>query len=79
MKKSKIGTALIIVSISISVFTLFNHLLEVKTIKECAATPGCMYCIPFWSIASYAIYFVCIVLLIIGIVFLKPKKNNESV
>ena len=79
MNNKKIGITLIIISISITVFTLFNHLLEIKDIKECAATPGCMYCIPFWSIISYFIYLITFILLILGIIFLKPKKTNKSV
>lgn len=79
MNKRKTGLTLIIVSLSIFAFTLVNHLLEVNAMRECAATPGCMYCIPFWSIVSYFIYLITFILLILGIIFLKSKKTNKSV
>ena len=78
MNRKKNGLTLIIVSLSIFAFTLINHLLEVKAMKECAATPGCMFCIPFWSIASFAIYIICIILLLYGVSLISTKNTNKS-
>ena len=78
MNKRKTGLTLIIVSLSVFAFTLINHLLEVKAMRECAATPGCMFCIPFWSIVSIAIYIVCIILLLNGVSLIRTKNTNES-
>lgn len=79
MNKRKTGLTLTIVSLSIFAFTLINHLLEVKAMRECAATPGCMFCIPFWSIASFAIYIICIILLLYGVSLIRTKNTNKSV
>lgn len=78
MNKRKTGLTLIIVSLSIFAFTLVNHLLEVKAMRECAATPGCMFCIPFWSIASFVIYIICIILLLYGVSLISTKNTNKS-
>ena len=78
MNKRKTGLTLIIVSLSIFAFTLINHLLEVKAMRECAATPGCMFCIPFWSIVSFVIYIIGIILLLFGVSLIRTKKTNKS-
>ena len=78
MNKRKTGLTLIIVSLSIFAFTLINHLLEVKAMRECAATPGCMFCITFWSLASFVIYIICIILLLNGVSLIRTKNTKKS-
>lgn len=78
----------LIISISIMsiacflfIFTFINHINELKEIKECANTPGCMYCLPKW-VAGKAImfYFLSLILMLISFAFYilhrKVKKRN---
>ena len=70
MKNKKLitGIILLVLSIAIFVFSLTNHLIELKDMKECADTPGCMYCLPKWvGGTAYLLYFVSIVVLAISI------------
>ena len=79
MNKRKVGLTLTIVSLSVFVFTLVNHILEIRAINECANTPGCMYCIPFWSVFSFFIYLIVLILLLLGLIFLFDNKQKKSV
>ena len=69
------GIILLVLSIAIFVFSLTNHLIELRDMKECANTPGCMYCLPKWvGWTAYLLYFVSIVVLAISITcFIKAK------
>ena len=70
MKNKKLitGIILLVLSIAIFVFSLTNHLIELRDMKECANTPGCMYCLPKWvGGTAYLLYFVSIVVLAISI------------
>lgn len=80
MKKNKfiIGIILLIVVIVLLAITIPNHIKEYIVMKECANTPGCMYCLPKWvGPTSYFIYFISFVLLCISILCLiKFKKKT---
>lgn len=83
MKNKKIitGTILLVLSIAIFVFSLTNHLIELRDMKECANTPGCMYCLPKWvGGTAYLCYFVSTILFGISIfsfvLFVKDKKKK---
>ena len=67
-----------IIGVSLLSYTLINHLLELKDMKECAQTPGCMYCLPKWvGGTAYLLYFVSIVVLAISITcFIKAKTKK---
>lgn len=69
------GIILLVLAISIFVFSLINHLIELNDMKECANIPGCMYCLPKWvGGTAYLLYFVSIVVLAISITcFIKAK------
>ena len=63
------GIILLVLAISIFAFSLINHLIELNDMKECAKTPGCMYCLPKWvGGTAYLLYFVSFILLIISII-----------
>lgn len=83
MKNKKLitGIILLVLSIAILVFSLINHLIELRDMKECANTPGCMYCLPKWvGGTAYLCYFVSAILFGISIflfvLFLKDKKKK---
>ena len=80
MKKNKFitGIILLIVIIVLLAITIPNHIKEYFDMKECASTPGCMYCLPKWvGPTSYFIYFISFVLLCISILCLiKFKKKT---
>ena len=83
MKKTKliISITLMVVSIALFVCSLTNHLIEIQDMKECAARPGCMYCLPKWvGGTAYLCYFVSSLLFGISIflfvLFLKDKKKK---
>lgn len=80
MKKNKFitGIILLIVIIVLLAITIPNHIKEYIDMKECASTPGCMYCLPKWvGPTSYFIYFISFVLLCISILCLiKFKKKT---
>ena len=72
-----------VIGVSILSYTLINHLLELKDMKECAQTPGCMYCLPKWvGPTSYLLYFISAILLLISIIcfisFIKSKKSESN-
>lgn len=79
-KKLIIGIILLVLSIAIFVFSLTNHLIELRDMKECANTPGCMYCLPKWvGGTAYLLYFVSIVVLAISITcFIKAKIKKYN-
>ena len=59
------------------------HVSEIIAMKECAASPGCMYCVPLKSMIASYIYIICVVLLLIAIVLFiiyknKNKQNKEN-
>lgn len=72
-KKFKVFKILGIITISIIICLLSLaiplHVSEIIAMKECAATPGCMYCVPAKSILAFVIYSISFILLIISIVF----------
>ena len=81
MKKNKfiIGIILLIVVIVLLAITIPNHIKEYLTMKECASTPGCMFCLPKWvGPTSYFIYFISFVLLCISIILLIKPKNKVN-
>ena len=85
MKKTKLILSIIFMVIGVSLlsYTLTNHLLELKDMKECAQTPGCMYCLPKWSgPTSYLLYFISSILILISIInfilFIKHKRSKIS-
>jgi len=49
-------------------FAIPLHISEIIDMQECAATPGCMYCIPAKSIFASIIYVISFVLVNIGII-----------
>ena len=58
-------------------------ILELKDMKECAQTPGCMYCLPKWAgPTSYLLYFISSILILISIInfilFIKHKRSKIS-
>lgn len=75
-----LSTLLLVGTITILAYTIPNHIMEIKSMEECANTPGCMFCIPKWvggrATINYVIasvmFFICIIL------FLKNKKNNHA-
>ena len=87
MKKFKIFkilsiVLLIIIVLSLS-FAIPLHVSEIIAMKECAASPGCMYCVPLKSMIASYIYIICVVLLLIAIVLFiiyknKNKQNKEN-
>ena len=80
MKNKKLitGIILLVISITIFVFSLTNHLIELTDMKECANTPGCMYCLPKWvGGTAYLLYFVSIVIFAISLTcFIKAKTKK---
>lgn len=85
MKKTKLILSIIFMVIGISLlsYTLINHLLELNDMKECAQTPGCMYCLPKWAgPTSYFLYFISSILILISIInfilFIKHKRSKIS-
>ena len=76
-KRLIVGIILLVLSVAIFVFSLTNHLIELNDMKECANTPGCMFCLPKWvGGTAYLLYFVSIVLLAISITcFAKAKRT----
>ena len=85
MKKTKLILSIIFMVIGVSLisYTLINHLLELKDMKECAQTPGCMYCLPKWAgPTSYLLYFISSILILISIInfilFIKHKRSKIS-
>ena len=79
MKTKKIiAICLILVVVVLLAITIPNHINEYMDMKECANTPGCMYCLPKWnSPTSYFIYFISFVLLCISIsLFVSFNKNS---
>ena len=83
MKNKKLitGIVLFILSISIFAFTLTNHLIELNDMKECAQTPGCMYCLPKWGVAAFILYFVSFILSIFAVIclvsYVKQRKHIQ--
>lgn len=82
MKKFKIFkilsiVLLIIIVLSLS-FAIPLHVSEIIAMKECGATPGCMYCIPLKSMIASFIYIICVVLLLISIVLFIIYKNKNK-
>ena len=72
-----------ITAVTVLSYTLINHLQELKDMKECAQTPGCMYCLPKWvGPTSYLLYFISAILLLISIIcfisFIKSKKSESN-
>lgn len=72
-----------VIGVSLLSYTLINHLLELKDMKECAQTPGCMYCLPKWvGPTSYLLYFISSILILISIInfilFIKHKRSKIS-
>ena len=72
-----------VIGISLLSYTLINHLLELKDMKECAQTPGCMYCLPKWAgPTSYMLYIISSILILISIInfilFIKHKRSKIS-
>lgn len=70
---------LLVIAIAILVYTLPNHISEVRSMQECANTPGCMFCTPKWvggkAIVNYSITFL--MLLISFLLFFKGIKKKE--
>ena len=82
MKKFKIFkilsiVLLIIIVLSLS-FAIPLHVSEIIAMKECAASPGCMYCVPLKSMIASFIYIICVVLLLIAIVLFIIYKNKNK-
>lgn len=83
-KKFKVFKILGIVTVSIIICLLAIaiplHVSEIIAMQECAATPGCMYCVPAKSMVAVFIYFISFILLIISIIFFvlynTVKKKN---
>lgn len=73
MKKIKAFKILGIITISLVIgllaFAIPLHVSEIIAMNECAATPGCMYCVPAKSILAFTIYIVSFILLNISIIF----------
>lgn len=79
MKTKKIiAICLILIVVVLLAITIPNHINEYMDMKECANTPGCMYCLPKWNgPTSYFIYFISFVLLCISIsLFVSFNKNS---
>ena len=81
-KKIKLFKVLGIITLSITVcllaFAIPLHVSEVIAMQECAATPGCMYCVPGKSIVAFFVYFISFILVNIAIIFFILYKNVKK-
>lgn len=84
IKKFKVfkilGIVTIIIIICLLAIAIPLHVSEIIAMQECAATPGCMYCVPAKSMVAVFMYFISFILLNIAIVFFilynTVKKKN---
>ena len=76
-----IGVIILILAVCLFGFALVNYLIELRDIKECAQTPGCMYCLPKWvggtaNICYFISLLLCGVSILCFINYNRLKRKN---
>lgn len=81
IRKKKVFKVLSIITLVITIIvlslSLYLNISEIIAMKECANTPGCMYCIPGKSIVAFFGYTISFFTFISTIVFFVLYKKNK--